>query len=167
MITLSVSVPSPSILINPDPGFMVSPSASPPVNPPLVDISSMLISAEEIFLVFSEMSFFISGRLLLLVLSQSSGRLIVTVALSSSIRLTISSFSGSGASRDSISATTASVFSSVDPAGILTLNLKSGVFISCGLLRLNVRLIRRAVKNTTSVPIIVEAGFLILALSTR
>ena len=137
------------------------------MKPPPVESSFMLISAEEIFLTFCSISFFISGSVLLLDLSHSFRRLIVTVAWFSSIRQTISSFSGILASRDSISATTASLFSSVDPPGIVTESLKVGASTSCVELRLKVRLIRSAVKNRTRVPIIVDAGFLMPAFSIR
>ena len=69
--------------------------------------------------------------------------------------------------RDSISLTTASVFYNVDPPGIVTDSLNVGVSISWLVLMLSVRLIKRAAKNRASVPIIVPAGFLILALSRR
>ncbi len=155
--------------MNSSPGLLLSlpPPPPPGVKPPPVDSSSMLISAEGIFFTFSEMSFLISGRDLLLSLFQSFFRLTVTVACSSSILLITSSFSDMVESLDSISLTTASVFSIVDPPGIVTDSLNVGASTSSVELMLNVRLISSAVKKTTSVPIIVDAGFLIPAFRRR
>ncbi len=69
--------------------------------------------------------------------------------------------------RVSISVTTASVFSSVEPEGIVTVSLKLGLSISSVVLILKARLIRRAAKNATRLPMIVTTGFLMLAFRTR
>jgi len=167
MITDSGFDPIPRSDSKSAPGLLIPAPSLLLVNPPLVDSSSMLISAEEMFLVFSDMSFFISARLLLLSFSQSSLRLMVTVAWSSSILLTIFSFSARDSRRVSISATTASVFESVAPAGMVTLSLNSGVSTLFPELRLKPRLTRRAAKKRTSVPIIVAAGFRMHDLRTR
>ncbi len=79
----------------------------------------------------------------------------------------ISCFSGRETSLDSISETTASVLSSVEPPGMITESRKLGAWTCSGELRLSVRLMRREVKKMTRVPIIVAAGFLMLAFRTR